>query len=83
MVSIRLSASELESVRAAAESEGLSTSAFIRSAALEAAGGHTATIYSFPVVTPTGSSVEDRRTFVALTVSSSSMAWATSSTMHG
>jgi hypothetical protein len=79
MISVRLAADELEQVRQAAEARRVSVSAFLREAALQAAGPGPRHLY--PVVSNTGSAVETRRSFVSL---STNTAWQwTSATAHG
>jgi len=80
MVSVRISAEELEQVRRAAEAQGLSTSAFLRTAALRAATPEeTAPTPASALLTwvagMTTSTLEAPRQFVPLSTSSDWLTW--------
>lgn len=79
MISVRLTADELDEVRRAAEAQGVSSSAFLRTAALRAARPEAGHLY--PVVSNTRSAVETRRSFVSLSTNSAAWAWS-SATSH-
>jgi hypothetical protein len=81
MVSVRLTPDELERVREAAEARGMSTSAFLREVALQAAGAAEPR-HLYPVVSATGSTMETRRSFVSLSTNAEWIAWP-SATAYG